>query len=41
LKINGEFSGEIKAVINKKDMDTGIVLYAAKPPGAANESRRE
>ena len=33
VSINGTFSGEIKASINKKDMDIGIVLYEVLPSG--------
>ena len=32
--VNGAFSGEIKAVINKKDIDIGVVLYEVMPDGA-------
>ncbi|WP_166920496.1 CocE/NonD family hydrolase [Flavobacterium poyangense] len=31
--INGSFSGEIKASINKKDMDIGVTLYELMPNG--------
>jgi putative CocE/NonD family hydrolase len=31
--ITGTFSGEIKAQINKKDMDIGVVLYEVLPDG--------
>jgi len=33
VSINGTFSGEIKASINKKDMDIGVALYEAMPNG--------
>ena len=33
VSINGTFSGEIKAIINKKDMDIGVVLYEVMPNG--------
>lgn len=33
VAINGMFSGELKARINKKDMDIGIVLYEVMPDG--------
>lgn len=33
ISINGTFSGEIKAIINKKDMDIGVVLYESMPDG--------
>jgi putative CocE/NonD family hydrolase len=33
IEITGQFSGEIKAVINKKDMDIGVVLYEVMPSG--------
>ena len=33
MEVDGAFSGEIKAVINKKDMDLGIVLYEVTPEG--------
>lgn len=33
VSINGTFSGEIKASINKKDMDIGVVLYEVMPDG--------
>jgi uncharacterized protein len=33
LEIVGAFSGEIKAVINKKDMDIGVTLYEVMPDG--------
>ncbi|HEV8538512.1 MAG TPA: CocE/NonD family hydrolase, partial [Bacteroidota bacterium] len=33
VSINGTFSGEIKASINKKDMDIGVVLYEVMPNG--------
>jgi len=33
VSINGTFSGEIKAAINKKDMDIGVVLYEVMPDG--------
>jgi putative CocE/NonD family hydrolase len=33
ISINGMFSGELKAVINKKDMDIGVVLYEVTPQG--------
>ncbi|WP_198315698.1 CocE/NonD family hydrolase [Chitinophaga tropicalis] len=31
--VNGAFSGEIKAIINKKDFDLGVVLYEVMPDG--------
>jgi len=33
MSVNGAFDGVIKAVINKKDMDVGIVLYEVMPNG--------
>jgi hypothetical protein len=33
VSINGIFSGEIKAAINKKDMDVGVVFYELMPDG--------
>jgi hypothetical protein len=33
LLINGSFLGEIKASINKKDMDIGVTLYELMPNG--------
>jgi predicted acyl esterase len=33
VEINGTFLGEIKASINKKDMDIGVVLYEVMPNG--------
>ena len=33
LSINGTFLGEIKAIINKKDMDIGVVMYEVMPNG--------
>ena len=33
ISVNGTFAGEIKAVINKKDMDVGVVLYELMPDG--------
>jgi uncharacterized protein len=33
VSINGTFSGELKASINKRDMDIGIVLYELMPDG--------
>jgi len=33
VSINGTFLGEIKAAINKKDMDIGVVLYELMPDG--------
>src|SRR5262245_3441021 len=33
VEISGVFSGEIKATINKKDMDIGVVLYEVLPNG--------
>jgi uncharacterized protein len=33
VEISGTFAGEIKAVINKKDMDIGMVLYEVLPTG--------
>ncbi|GAB4043892.1 CocE/NonD family hydrolase [Spirosoma litoris] len=31
--VSGMFSGELKAMINKKDMDIGVVLYEVTPQG--------
>lgn len=33
VSINGTFAGEIKAVINKKDMDVNVALYELLPDG--------
>jgi putative CocE/NonD family hydrolase len=33
VEVSGTFSGRINAVINKKDMDIGIVLYQVMPNG--------
>ncbi|WP_426486329.1 CocE/NonD family hydrolase [Flavobacterium sp. 2] len=33
LLINGSFLGEIKASVNKKDMDIGVTLYEVMPDG--------
>jgi len=33
VEVSGMFTGEIKAVINKKDMDLGVVLYEMMPNG--------
>jgi predicted acyl esterase len=33
MLINGSFLGEIKASINKKDMDIGVTLYEVMPNG--------
>jgi putative CocE/NonD family hydrolase len=33
VSVNGIFSGELKAIINKKDMDIGVVLYEVMPDG--------
>jgi putative CocE/NonD family hydrolase len=33
IVVNGAFEGEIKALINKKDMDLGVVLYEVMPNG--------
>jgi uncharacterized protein len=33
VEISGTFLGEIKATINKKDMDIGVVLYEVMPNG--------
>ena len=33
VEISGTFLGEIKATINKRDMDIGVVLYEATPNG--------
>ena len=33
MLLNGSFLGEIKASINKKDMDIGITLYEVMPNG--------
>lgn len=37
MEVNGIFSGELKAVINKKDMDIGVVLYEVMPNGSCFE----
>ena len=33
VQINGKFSGELKAIINKKDMDVCLTFYEVKPNG--------
>ncbi|MBS1522496.1 MAG: CocE/NonD family hydrolase [Bacteroidetes bacterium] len=33
VQVNGMFSGELKAIINKKDMDVTVVLYEVTPEG--------
>jgi predicted acyl esterase len=33
VEVDGTCSGEIKAIINKKDMDIGVVLYEVMPNG--------
>lgn len=33
VSINGTFAGALKATINKKDMDIGVVLYEVMPDG--------
>ncbi|MCO5947728.1 CocE/NonD family hydrolase [Mucilaginibacter flavidus] len=33
IQVNGIFTGELKAIINKKDMDIGVVLYEVMPNG--------
>lgn len=33
IAVNGMFSGELKAVINKKDIDVCVVLYELRPDG--------
>jgi putative CocE/NonD family hydrolase len=33
VEISGTFSGEIKVIINKKDVDVGVVLYEVLPNG--------
>jgi uncharacterized protein len=33
IEVSGTFSGEIKAIINKRDMDIGVVLYQVMPDG--------
>ncbi|WP_216848839.1 CocE/NonD family hydrolase [Pedobacter sp. L105] len=33
VSVNGLFEGELKATINKKDMDIGVVLYEVMPDG--------
>lgn len=33
LIVNGSFTGQVKAAINKKDMDLGITLYEVMPNG--------
>ncbi|MGY0038025.1 CocE/NonD family hydrolase C-terminal non-catalytic domain-containing protein [Pedobacter sp. NJ-S-72] len=33
ISVSGMFSGELKAIINKKDMDIGVVLYEVMPDG--------
>jgi putative CocE/NonD family hydrolase len=33
IEVDGTFSGEIRAIINKKDVDIGVVLYEVMPDG--------
>jgi putative CocE/NonD family hydrolase len=33
IEVNGAFWGELKAIINKKDMDIGVTLYEVMPNG--------
>lgn len=33
VEINGKFNGELKAIINKKDMDVCLTFYEVKPNG--------
>ncbi|MDP9077179.1 MAG: CocE/NonD family hydrolase [Bacteroidota bacterium] len=33
IEVNGIFTGELKTIINKKDMDIGVVLYEVTPNG--------
>jgi predicted acyl esterase len=33
ITVAGEFTGEIRATINKRDMDLGVVLYEVTPDG--------
>lgn len=33
ISINGTFTGELKSIINKKDMDVSIILYEQLPDG--------
>jgi hypothetical protein len=33
VEVDGPFSGEIRAIINKKDLDIGVVLYEVMPSG--------
>lgn len=33
IEVNGIFNGELKAIINKKDMDIGVTLYEVRPDG--------
>jgi len=33
MQVNGMFSGELKVIINKKDMDVTVVLYEVTPEG--------
>ena len=33
VEISGTFSGEIKVIINKRDMDVGVLLYEVMPDG--------
>jgi len=33
VQVNGMFSGELKAIINKKDIDVTVVLYEVTPEG--------
>ncbi|TDO23359.1 CocE/NonD family hydrolase [Pedobacter duraquae] len=33
MELNGIFNGTLKAIINKKDMDIGVVLYEVTPAG--------
>nr|WP_197486629.1 CocE/NonD family hydrolase [Mucilaginibacter sp. L294] len=33
IAVNGSFTGELKAIINKKDMDIGVTLFEVMPDG--------
>jgi putative CocE/NonD family hydrolase len=33
ISVNGSFTGELKAIINKKDMDIGVTLFEVMPDG--------
>ena len=33
MLINGAFGGEIRAIINKRDVDVGVTLYELRPDG--------